>query len=74
MREILLILAPLVGAAVSAIWPINRTRPYLLPIVGFVHVILAFWLLINPPMVTPGAWLAFDPLARAVCPQCHCCS
>ena len=30
---------------------------------------LAFWLLVNPPVVAPGAWLGFDPLARAVLPM-----
>jgi hypothetical protein len=26
------------------------------------------WLLMHPPVVAPGAWLGFDPLARAVLP------
>jgi hydrogenase-4 component F len=68
MRELLLIAIPLLGVAVSALWPSNRTRPWLLPAVASVHVVLAFWLLVNPPAVSPGAWLAFDPLARAVLP------
>jgi hydrogenase-4 component F len=34
-----------------------------------VHVVLAFWLFINPPAVAPGAWLGFDALARAVMPM-----
>ena len=68
MKEILLIIVPLVGAAVAAAWPSNRTRPWLLPVVGAGHVGLAVWLLIAPPEVAPGAWLAFDPLARAVLP------
>ena len=68
MKELLLIIVPLVGAAVAALWPDNRTRPWLLPVVGVVHVALSFWLLMAPPEVAPGAWLAFDPLARAVLP------
>lgn len=68
MKELLLIIVPLIGAAVATLWPDNRTRPWLLPLVGVVHVVLAFWLLIAPPEVAPGAWLAFDPLARAVLP------
>jgi hydrogenase-4 component F len=40
----------------------------LLPVFGVLHVVLAFWLFIHPPMVTPGAWLGFDPLARSVLP------
>jgi hydrogenase-4 component F len=68
MNSLLLIIVPLVGAALAALWPNNRTRPWLLPIVGLVHVVLVFWLFINPPVVAPDAWLGFDPLARAVLP------
>jgi hydrogenase-4 component F len=68
MKPLLLIIVPLVGAALAAVWPSDRTRPWLLPAVGLVHVVLAFWLFINPPVVAPGAWLGFDPLARAVLP------
>ena len=68
MSPLLLIIVPLVGAAIAAAWPSNRTRPWLLPVFGFVHVVLTFWLFINPPVVAPGAWLGFDPLARAVLP------
>jgi hydrogenase-4 component F len=68
MKELLLIIIPLVGAAVAAVWPSNRTRPWLLPVVGVAHAVLSFWLLIAPPEVALSAWLAFDPLARAVLP------
>jgi len=68
MKSLLLILVPLVGAALAALWPNNRTRPWLLPVVGGVHVVLSFWLLLAPPVVAPDAWLGFDPLARAVLP------
>ncbi len=68
MKNILLIVMPLLGAAVAALWPNNRTRPWLLPVVGVIHVLLSFWLLMAPPEFAPGAWLAFDPLARAVLP------
>lgn len=68
MKELLLILVPLIGAAVAACWRNNRTRPWLLPVVGSVHVGLSFWLLLAPPEVSPSAWIAFDPLARAVLP------
>jgi hydrogenase-4 component F len=68
MKELLLIFVPLGGAVVAAVWPSERTRPWLLPAVGLVHVVLSLWLLTVPPEVAPGAWLAFDPLARAVLP------
>ena len=68
MKPFLLIIVPLAGAALAAGWPDNRTRPWLLPAVGLVHAVLCFWMLFDPPLVVPGAWLAFDPLARAVLP------
>ncbi len=68
MKSLLLIIVPLAGAAVAAAWPSNRTRPWLLPVVGVTHAVLSFWLLIEPPAVASGAWLGFDPLARAVLP------
>lgn len=68
MKELLLIIIPLIGAALAAVWRSDRTRPWLLPAVGLVHVGLTFWLFVDPPLVAPGAWLGFDPLARAVLP------
>ncbi|WP_414663323.1 complex I subunit 5 family protein [Horticoccus sp. 23ND18S-11] len=68
MRETLLIVGPLVAAVLAALWPGQRSRPWFLPVVGGAHVVLVFWLFFDPPVVTPGAWLAFDPLARAVLP------
>jgi hydrogenase-4 component F len=52
----------------AAVWRSDRTRPWLLPAIGLAHAVLAFWMLAAPPEVVPGAWLAFDPLARAVLP------
>ena len=68
MREILLIVLPLVGAVVAALWPDERTRPWCLPVVGGAHVTICLWLLVNPPVVAPDDWMGFDPLARAVLP------
>lgn len=68
MNALLLILVPLAGAALAAGWRGERSRPWLLPIFGTLHAVLAFWMLVAPPPVPPGAWLAFDPLARAVLP------
>jgi len=68
MNPLLLIIVPLAGAAIAAAWPGNRTRPWLLPVFGFAHVVLVFWMFINPPVVAPGDWFGFDPLARAVLP------
>jgi len=68
MKSLFLIILPLAGALLAALWPSNRTRPRLLPVIGFAHAVLSFWLLIYPPVVAPNAWLGFDPLARAVLP------
>ncbi len=68
MNSLLLILLPFAGAALSAAWPHNRTRPWLLPIFGVLHSCFSFWCFVRPPEVTPEAWLGFDPLARAVLP------
>jgi hydrogenase-4 component F len=68
MSPLLLIIIPLAGALLAAIWPSERTRPWLLPAVGLGHAGLSFRLLIDPPVLTPGSWFAFDPLARAVLP------
>ena len=57
MRELLLIAIPLLAACLAAVWPGDRTRPWLLPATGLVHSALAFWLLIVPPQVAPGAWV-----------------
>ena len=63
MKEFLLVLAPLAGAVLAAIWPNERTRPWLLPAVGLIHTVLAFWMLVNPPWLivaahhSGGQWL-----------------
>jgi len=69
MKATLLILIPFAGALIAAAWPSDRTRPWLMPVVGLVHAALSLWLLVAPPAVTEGAWLAFDPLARALLPM-----
>jgi hydrogenase-4 component F len=68
MNALLLILIPLLGAALAALWPDNRTRPLFLPVVGFVHAVLCFYMLAAPAAVSPEAWLGFDPLTAAILP------
>ena len=68
MKPLLLILVPLVGAAIAAAWPSDRTRVWLLPVTGVAHTVLSFWLLFAPPPIANGAWFGYDPLARAVLP------
>lgn len=68
MKPYLLILLPLAGALLAALWPANRTRPLLLPVVAFLHTGLVLWMFVSPRPVVPGSWIAFDPVARAVLP------
>ena len=68
MPVLLLILLPLAGAALAALWRDERSRVWLLPAVGVPHTLLTGWLFFHAPAVSPGAWIAFDPLARAILP------
>ncbi len=68
MMPLLLILVPALGAVLAAVWRGEASRPLLLPAVGLVHSALALWMFLDPPTVPSGAWLGFDPLARAVLP------
>jgi hydrogenase-4 component F len=68
MRELLLILAPLLVAAAAAAWPSDRTRPWLLLAAAIPHAFVTLWLLVDPPAAPVRTWLGFDPLARALLP------
>jgi hydrogenase-4 component F len=69
MREIALVLVPLVFAAAAAWWRSSRTRPWLLPAAGGVHTILALWLMVSPPVQPVSAWFGFDTVARSMLPM-----
>ncbi len=69
MKEIVLIAVPLLAAVAAFAWPSERTRPWLLPIAGAIHAAMSLWLLLDPPTLATGAWLGFDPLARAILPM-----
>ena len=68
MKELALIVVPLAAAALALVWPTDRLRPWLLVAAGLGHAALALSMLVKPPELVPGAWLAFDPLARSVLP------
>jgi hydrogenase-4 component F len=68
MISLSLIFVPILGAAVAAAWPSDRTRPWLLPVTGLVHAALAFGLLVAPPIVAETDWIGFDAVARAILP------
>lgn len=69
MREIALIAIPLLAAAIAFAWPTERTRPWLLPVASTLHCVIAFWLLLSPPVLPISAWFAFDPVTRAILPM-----
>ncbi len=69
MMEIALIVVPLLLAAAAVVWPIERTRPWLLPVGAAAHVLLVAALLARPPAAPVDAWLGFDAVARAVLPM-----
>ena len=68
MTPYLLILTPLLGAGVAAVWPDDRTRPWLLPAFALPHTLLVMGMLVFPPGAGTGDWLAFDAVSRAVLP------
>lgn len=68
MKELALILIPLLAAGLALVWRRNSTRSWLLPAAAVPHAVLSLWLLIVPPVPSHDLWLAFDPVARAVLP------
>lgn len=68
MKELTLVIVPLLAAAVALAWPNDRLRPRLLPLTAVAHLALVGWLFTDPPPVSAGAWYGFDGLARAVLP------
>jgi hydrogenase-4 component F len=58
------IVAPLALAAVALLVPSNRRRPLALLAGALLHAAGIAALFASPPPARPGAWLAFDPLAR----------
>lgn len=69
MTDLALVVVPLAGAAAAFGWPVNRTRPWLLPAAGVVHAVFALLLLFVPRAVPTAAWFGGDAVARAVLPM-----
>ena len=69
MREIALVAWPLLAAGIAMVWRGERTRPYLLPVTGAVHLVLAVWVTLAPSPTGPVAWIESDALSRAVLPM-----
>jgi hydrogenase-4 component F len=58
------IVAPLALAVVALAIPSNRRRPVALLAGALVHAAGIAVLFVSPPPARPGAWLAFDPMAK----------
>ncbi len=61
-----LILLPLVLAAVAAVVPSNRGRPWLLPLAGAMHLVLTVLALLRPELGSAHGWLVLDPPGRII--------
>ena len=63
---IALIILPLLAAAIAATIRSNRFRPWLLPPVAVVHLVLTTFALLHPESAGVTRWLALDPPGRIV--------
>jgi len=63
---LLLILFPVVMAALSWVVPSNRWRPWLLPVTGVAHAMLVCVVLAHPGLAPRSTWLVLDPPGRLV--------
>ncbi len=61
---LLLILIPICLAALAAVIPSNRLRPWLVPLAGTTHLILTAQVVAQGDQWMFGRWLALDPLSR----------
>lgn len=73
MKSLLLILMPMLGSVVAALMTDNRRRPWLLPVVGSVQMIMVGWAMTGEAGGGVGTgtseWVGYDALARAVMPM-----
>ncbi|TWU34539.1 Na(+)/H(+) antiporter subunit D [Novipirellula aureliae] len=61
---VLLVLVPLVAAAIAMLVPSNRHRPWILPVTAVCHLALVVWMLPQGEQWAMDRWLAIDPLSR----------
>lgn len=60
------IFLPLLMAALAAVLPSNRWRPWLLPVAALAHAGISFWVLGRPDLWVSSAWLVLDPPGRLI--------
>ncbi|MGD9856175.1 MAG: proton-conducting transporter membrane subunit [Planctomycetaceae bacterium] len=61
---LLLVLLPLAAAGLAFAMPSNRQRPWVLPVAGFAHLVVAAGVLSQGEQWALDRWLAVDPLSR----------
>jgi len=61
-----LIFLPILMAALAAVIPSNRVRPWLLPVTGIAHLTLTLVTLARPELTACTAWLVLDPLGKLI--------
>jgi len=59
-----MILIPLLMAAVAAVIPSDRLRPWLLPVTAVLHLGMTVLVLARPDLTISNAWLVLDPLGK----------
>lgn len=59
-----MILIPLLMAAVAAVIPSQRWRPWLLPVTAILHSAMTILVLARPDLTVTTAWLVLDPLGK----------
>lgn len=61
-----LLLIPLVGAIAAWLIPSDRGRPWVLPMIGAVHLALTIEAILAPAVPSPGGWLHLDAIGKLV--------
>ena len=61
---LLLFLLPLAAAGLAFVMPSNRWRPWVLPVTGLAHMVVAGWVLAQGDQWALDRWIAVDPLSR----------
>jgi hydrogenase-4 component F len=66
MQLSLMLILPIIGAAIAWLVPDNRVRPLVLPAFAVVHLALLGWVLFDTPAPSAGGWFLLDPIGKLV--------
>jgi hydrogenase-4 component F len=66
MQLTLILLIPVIGAAIAWLIPDNRRRPLVLPVFAIIQLGLVGWALLEPPPPSAGGWFVLDPIGKLV--------